>query len=141
MEYGKLVKTPEFIALCEQQLEVLSNSVNGVSAALLSTPDGFDIASKINVSSHSADKLAAVGSSMFALGASLVREFDFEDCKSINIDCGDGKVYLSAVPVNGTNSVLLIRADQKAMLANVMHGAKKISAEITGQAAIMAEGL
>lgn len=121
-----------FVAFCNDALEQLLQDTPGVRNALLATPDGFEIASRTNDSSHSADKLAAVGSSLFALGASLITEFNLDVCRSIIIDSDKGKIYISTISGGEDNKlILLLQSTQNAMLAHILHGSGKIAAHIS----------
>jgi len=54
--------------------------------------------------------------SLFALGSSLISEFDLGNSKSITIDSEKGKVYISAVSVDDKALIILIQSTQSAML-------------------------
>lgn len=125
-----------FVAFCNSTLEQFLQDTPGVKNALLATPDGFEIASKTQDSSHSADKLAAVGSSLFALGASLISEFNLDVCRSIIIDSDKGKIYISAIAGGqGKNLILLLQSTQNAMLAHILHGSGKVAAQVSARLA------
>lgn len=116
-----------FSTACAKELENFAMEVPAIKNVLLATPDGFDIASYITNDKYSKDNLAAVGSSLFALGASLTNELDLEDCQSITIDSENGKIYIRAIVHNGHSLVLLIQTSRKAMLAQVLHGSGKLA--------------
>ncbi|PID58445.1 MAG: hypothetical protein CR957_00200 [Gammaproteobacteria bacterium] len=121
-----------FVGFCNEKLKEYTQNYRGIETALLATPDGFEIA----VYSHKetqADKLAAVGSSLFALGSSLVAEFNLKDCKSIILDSERGKVYISSI-ANGNNAVvLMVQSSDQATLGNIIHGAKRLNDDIAGK--------
>lgn len=121
-----------FVDFCNTTLEQFLQETPGVKNVLLATPDGFEIASQTHESSHSADKLAAVGSSLFALGSSLVSEFNLDVCRSITIDSEKGKVYICAVPGGEDKKlILLLQSTQNAMLAHILHGSSKVAGLIS----------
>ena len=109
-----------FVSYCTRALETFAAD----------TPDGFEIAAHTDDNKHSADNLAAVGSSLFALGSSLISEFDLGNSKSITIDSEKGKVYISAVSVDDKALIILIQSTQSAMLAHILHGANKLADQI-----------
>ncbi|MDO4643340.1 MAG: roadblock/LC7 domain-containing protein [Cardiobacteriaceae bacterium] len=119
-----------FVTYCNRALEAFSVETPGVKNVLLATPDGFEIASHADSSKHSADNLAAVGSSLFALGSSLISEFDLGTTKSITIDSERGKVYICSVSVDDKALIIMIQSTQNAMLAHILHGANKLSDQI-----------
>lgn len=123
-------RAPKFVESCAKELEAFSAEVPAVENVLLATPDGFDIASYIMNENYSKDSLAAVGSSLFALGASLTNELALHDCKSITLDSEKGRIYIRAIEHNGHALVLLVQTAKKAMLAQVLHGSGKLAERI-----------
>jgi hypothetical protein len=119
-----------FVNYCARALETFASETPGVKNVLLATPDGFEIASHADGSKHSANSLAAVGSSLFALGSSLIGEFELGATRAITIDSEKGKVYISAVHADDKALILLIQSTQNAMLAHILHGANKLSDQI-----------
>lgn len=131
-------RNPSFVKFCVAQLEQFCADVGGVKSAILATADGFEVATFNNSDGkQSGDKLAAVGSSLFSLGSSLVHEFNLEDCKSISIDSERGRVYISAIREGNKQLILMVQATQQAMLARILHGAGKLSEQITQKMALM----
>lgn len=121
-----------FVAFCNSTLEQFLQDTPGVKNALLATPDGFEIASRTHDSSHSADKLAAVGSSLFALGASLISEFNLDVCTSMTIESEKGKIYISAISGGqDKNLILLLQSTKNVMLAHILHGSGKVAAQVS----------
>ncbi len=80
---------------------------------------------------YSADKLAAVSSSLFVLGVSLIKEFYFRDCKSIILDSERGKIFIATIGNKQHPVILMVQTNEQAMLGNVMHGAKKLSEKVS----------
>ena len=127
-----------FVSYCTRALETFAADTPGVKNVLLATPDGFEIAAHTDDNKHSADNLAAVGSSLFALGSSLISEFDLGNSKSITIDSEKGKVYISAVSVDDKALIILIQSTQSAMLAHILHGANKLADQIAKRLMLLA---
>lgn len=123
-------RDPKFTQACALELEYFAETVPSVKNVLLATPDGFDIASFINGDSYSEDNLAAVGSSLFALGSSLTQELALDTCESITLDTNKGRIYIRSVEHNGHSLVLLVQTTKKAMLAQILHGTAKLAESI-----------
>ncbi|SUO95547.1 roadblock/LC7 domain-containing protein [Suttonella ornithocola] len=127
-------RNPAFVKFCESALEGFMNETSGVKNVLLATTDGFQVTSRSSgaADKHSADNLAAVGSSLFALGASLAGEFELGESRSITIDSDKGKVYIRAIDGGKDKSlILLLEAGQQAMLAHILHGSRKLAESIS----------
>lgn len=120
-----------FITYCNQELKTYTQTYKGIDNTLLATPDGFEIASYSSSNAASADKLAAVGSSLFALGASLVNEFHLNDCRSIILDSSKGKIYISAIQHSEHSLILMVQTTEQATLGHIIHGVKKLQENIS----------
>lgn len=117
-----------FVKVCNLALEDFVNDTTGVKNVMLATVDGFTIA-HCNVS-ESGDQLAAVGSSIFALGATLASEFNFGACKSITIENEEGRVYILTIVQDDKQLILLVQSFPNSTLAMILHGAQKLSSHI-----------
>lgn len=126
----KSYRDEKFVTYCANELKDYVDLYPGIDTALIATPDGFEIASYAHKKTYSADKLAAVGSSLFALGASLVEEFDLKDCKSVILDSERGKVYISTIQSMQTSVILMIQTSELATLGNIVHGARRLNEKI-----------
>lgn len=120
-------RDPKFAKACTEELEAFASEVPAAKNILLATPDGFDVASYITNDDYSEDNLAAVGSSLFALGSSLTQELDMDICESITLDTGKGRIYIRAIEHEGNSLVLLIQTGKRGMLAQILHGASKLA--------------
>ncbi len=124
-------RNEKFVKYCEEQLREYVELYAGIDAALIATADGFEISSYAQGRLHSADKLAAVGSSLFSLGDALVQEFNLMNCKSIILDSDRGKVYISDIHNKQHSIILMIQTTEQATLGNIIHGAKKLNTNIS----------
>ncbi len=123
-------RSEAFVNFCNKSLKDYVQNYRGIDTALLATPDGFEIAVYNSAEEYSADKLAAVASSLFALGASLVNEFSLKNCKSIILDSDRGKVYISSISNGNVDVILMVQSNEQATLGNIIHGARRLNEEI-----------
>lgn len=123
-------RNQSFVDFCVRELTDYTQAYRGIDTALIATPDGFEIASYSYSKNYSADKLAAVSSSLFALGVSLVNEFKLTDCKSIILDSEQGKVYISTIKSENHSVILMVQTNSQATLGNIIHGARKLNEAI-----------
>lgn len=126
-------RKPKFVAYCKAALETFGQETPGIKNVLLATPDGFEISAHITTTDFSEDNLAAVASSMYALGASMTAELHLNQCNAITIDSEDGKIYIRGVSKGEDNLVLLVQSNQNAMLAHILHGSNKLANQIIEQ--------
>jgi predicted regulator of Ras-like GTPase activity (Roadblock/LC7/MglB family) len=94
--------TPE---QCRAALEALLNVVPSLSGAVLSRSDGFEIAS-VTRGTLPVSRLAALSSSMVALGQASLRELGMNGGGSVLVEGPEGKLMLLEVPLYGQPMVL-----------------------------------
>ncbi|ABQ13504.1 roadblock/LC7 domain-containing protein [Dichelobacter nodosus] len=129
-----------FVNYCKAALTTFVEETPGVEAVLISTLDGFEITacSRDRDNTESVANLAAVGSSLFALGSSLATQFDLGASRSITIDNEKGKVYIQSISGGENNTlILMLESDQQAMLAHILYGSKKLSDSIGKRLSLM----
>ncbi len=123
----------KFIEFCQKELKEYVENYRGIESTLLATPDGFEITGYSSTKKQSGDKLAAVGSSLFALGSSLVNEFELKNCNSIILESDKGKVYIMSISDMNNSLILLVQTTEQATLGNIIHGGKYLKDAISQQ--------
>lgn len=121
----------KFVAVCQKIIDDCIHDTPNVKSIILATVDGFEVAASALEAGHSTDKLAAVGSSLFALSSSLAAELKLDACQSLTIDSEKGKVYVRLVESDNKQLILLIQSNQVAMLAHILYSSNKAVAKIS----------
>ena len=122
---------------CLAHLQDFLSQTSGVTAALVATTDGFEVSSVLH-QSLSAEKMAAMTSSILALGEAVLSEADLNDCQNVVIESGDGLIVMLAIGDTRKELLLSVIADRNAMLGQVLWAARRCCAEIRAATAIMA---
>src|SRR5690606_6383077 len=104
-------------------LDRLFDSCDGVLAAMFATRDGRPFAERSRARVDSG-KFAAMGSSLVALGRSVLRELQAGEPGHMLIDGSDGKLVLSSVPGSGGLLILAVLAAPDARLGLVLGHAR-----------------
>ena len=132
-----LHKDKAFLAYCRELLDQFADETNGINYVFIATADGFDVASKIlnfTDTYGSQDKLAAVASSIMALGISLSGEFGLQNCRTVTVDSDTGKITLRPINTIHQSFILLIQSGSDGLLGHILHGASKINAALMAKA-------
>lgn len=90
-----------------QMLKDLAGQNPGILAAQVCTSDGFEVAS-VQRDEESHRRLAAMVSSIHALGSAMVQETDLGVYLNLIIEATNGKCLMMAIP--GTEETLLLTA-------------------------------
>jgi predicted regulator of Ras-like GTPase activity (Roadblock/LC7/MglB family) len=118
---------PEMLA----RLKQLTSNNPGVLAAQVCTVDGFEVVA-VHRNEESRRRLAAMASSLHALGSALVQEVDLGSYENLVLEGSRGKVLMMSVP--GCDGTLLLTAiaSQDALFGH-FHYVCKTCCEALGQ--------
>ena len=118
---------PESVVLAGRKaLDQLARPVEGLQAALLTTPDGFEIASLNLRTDLKANRVAAMASSLMAMARAVGREVQFTGCKRLTFETDSGVVIFQAIEA-GFPCILCLILDRKAMLGRAIWAASEIT--------------
>ncbi|HEX4896226.1 MAG TPA: roadblock/LC7 domain-containing protein [Solimonas sp.] len=90
---------------CNTALDHLMTTVPGLTGAVLSRSDGFEVASRTR-GDVPVSRLSALSSSMVALSQAALRELGMNGGGSVLVEGQDGKLLLLEVPLYGHPMVL-----------------------------------
>jgi uncharacterized protein len=111
-------------AACSRALTELVNHSSGIDTALLATPDGFEVVSATRTRRIDGARLAAMSSSMIALGTAMANDLKLDGCRNMHIEAGDGVVLLVTVPCTRAKLVLSTLAPRDTTLGLVLVSAR-----------------
>ena len=94
--------------------------VYGVTAVVIATVDGFDIASAFR-GEQDAARIAAMASSISAISSVVAMEAGLGTFKSVTIGTDSGFAVVQAVPRTDVELVIHVIANGDAILAQAMH--------------------
>lgn len=115
-------------ALCQEALDALVATHSQVTGALVSTVDGFEIAAALRPP-LSAAKLAAMTSSLVALGEAVSAEGGVERCINVVIEAQSGRLLMMDIP-GGTRTLLTVICDNSTTLGQVLWAARECSRDL-----------
>ncbi len=117
--------------LARRELAILVDTAGATSAVLFS-PDGFEIASQTSGSAD-AGRLAAIGSSLAALGSAISGEVGLSDFERTTIESRDGTVLIMRVQGSKTMSLAVV-AGQSAVLGTLLWAVQRCCQTLGGLA-------
>lgn len=104
----------------DRQVESMMDGLSGVVAVVAATVDGFDVAHRTR-GDVDASRIAAMASSIAAIGQVVSQEADLGASRSITVNTADGFAYISTVERPDGDLVLHVIARSDAILAQVVH--------------------
>ena len=132
-----LRQNPALPSFCLPALQWFMSQTSGVTAALVATADGFEIASVLH-QTLSAEKMAAMTSSILALGEAVLAEAELSDCQNVVIESRNGMVVMLAIGDPRNELLLSVIADRNAMLGQVLWAARRCCEQIRHSVAPLA---
>ena len=111
------------VAVPEISADLMSR--DGLTAVVVATIDGFDIGHATKDNTIDPARVAAMTSSVSAIGVAVSEEAKLGDYRSIAIDTENGIAILHAVPRHDVPLVLNVIASKKSMMAQVLYHAKQ----------------
>lgn len=100
-----------------------------VSAVVVASVDGFAIASAFN-GANDADRIAAMASSISAIGSVVAMEAGLGAYRSVIINTDSGFVVVQSVQRTDLELVISVVAGGDAVLAQVLHRVKTMAAQL-----------
>ena len=115
----KLKLSPTAKVIAAREAETLLREVSGVTAVVIATVDGFDIASAMHAGD--AARVAAMASSISAISSVVSQEAGLGRNKSVTIDTEDGFALVHSVHRDDAELVINVIADGSAVLGQVAY--------------------
>lgn len=112
--------------LAQQAAAAFVADVLGVTAVVVATVDGFDLASAFR-GQQDAPRIAAMASSISAISSVVSMEAGLGNYKSVTISTDAGFAIVHAVPRIDVELVINVIADGEAILAQSMHRIGKMA--------------
>lgn len=109
--------------MAQKHLDTFAQSTPGVVSAVLMSADGFEIAS-LQVGKGGAARLAAMGSSLSAIGSAIAKEAGIVECSRMVIESDSGTVVIMNVPESRPPMSLAVVANDSSMLGQLLWSAK-----------------
>lgn len=120
---------PELEPRCEAYLQKLVSTTSGVTAALVVTSDGFEVASVLH-NDLSPEKMAAMTSSMLALGEAVLSEANLNDCQNVVIESNGGLIIMLSIGDPNKELLLSVITNGQAMLGQVLWAARQCCEQV-----------
>ena len=113
-----------FIAACQSALQQLIADVPEVTSALISSLDGFELASA-GRKRPANSRMAALSSSMLAVSQAAMRELRLEGSASLLIENDAGKLLVMEARLQPHGVVLSVGADHRAVTGKLLWAARR----------------
>lgn len=119
-------------SIATKQLERFGQETKGVTSAVLLTNDGFQVAS-LHLNDESASKLAAMGSSLAAIGQAIAKEASLKECSRMIVESESGVVTVMEVPNVSPPMSLAVVANDASILGQLLWASKECCRSLATQ--------
>ena len=119
-------------AVAHQECKSFLEDHLGILGVVISSLDGFDIASAVT-NGLDPSRIAAMASSISAIGIVVSQEAALGSSKSVTVNTEDGFVYITAIQLDAQPCILNIIANSSAILAQVIYRCNEINKRLTAR--------
>jgi predicted regulator of Ras-like GTPase activity (Roadblock/LC7/MglB family) len=123
--------SPAARQLSQQEADKILAETEGVTAVVIATIDGFDIASAIS-SGLDPSRIAAMASSISAIGYVVSDEAKLGRGKRITIETDAGFAVIYSIPRPDTELVLIVISDGRTLLGQIAYRTAATASLILG---------
>lgn len=109
--------------VAQKHLDVFAQTTPGVVSAVLLSADGFEVAS-VQVGKGGAARLAAMGSSLSAIGSAIAREAGIVECTRMIIESDSGTIVIMTIAEARPPMSLVVVASDASLLGQLLWAAK-----------------
>ena len=117
---------PHLKLAAEQAATNLMLNIKGVRAVLLSTEDGFEVASHVQNTAQ-ISRLSAMASSLAALGALAGEESKLGTCDSLVMEASDGLMVVLQIRRADVSLIMSVIAGREAVVGQALYFSKLAS--------------
>lgn len=110
----------ELVRRTHRVAQALAEEVGGRNAVLIATADGFELAAA-GGRSIAPDRLAAMVSSIAALGDAAGRETGIGSPNCLVVDCSDGRLVVRRVDHHGHQLIVVLLSDTSVLLGLLLN--------------------
>ncbi|TDK64415.1 roadblock/LC7 domain-containing protein [Sapientia aquatica] len=114
---------PQLIRDAALAVDFIMNQASSVKAVLISTEDGFEVASRTENTAQ-IKRLSAMASSLAALGALAGEESRLGECKNLIVEAEFGLLIILQVRIGTDTLIMSVIAGKDAAIGQVLYYAK-----------------
>lgn len=115
---------PRLTRAAQQAVDLVMSEIKGIKASVVSTEDGFEVASRIQ-NTGEIGRLSAMASSMAALGAIAGEENHLGACENLVIQATEGLIVVMQARRSDVTLVLSVVASRDALMGQILYASKQ----------------
>lgn len=112
------------VEFAKSKIHQVMLDVKGIEFIMISSTDGFELASLSRVKAYNSTKLAAVSSSILAMVGAFLGEINLSGCQSISLDAQNGRAILTSIPTEKHPMMIVTLVSKDVLLAQLLNGLK-----------------
>ena len=118
------------VAMAKIQLVLveLVSKINNVESGVIATSDGMCLVSS-DTDKEKQEKLAAMSSSLGALGEAVIREVSEGQYMSVTVEANNTKIFVLRISEKPAFTLMLV-SNNNALIGEIMYGAKRYGSEL-----------
>lgn len=121
-----MVIAPKLKNAAEHATKTLMRDIKGIKAALISTEDGFEVASRVENTAQ-VSRLSAMASSLAALGALAGEESSLGSCGSLVMEAAQGYIAIVQIRRADVSLIMSVVTGRDAIIGQVLYFSKQMA--------------
>lgn len=115
---------PRLTRAAEKAVDMVMSEIKGIKASVVSTEDGFEVASRIQ-NTGEIGRLSAMASSMAALGAIAGEENQLGVCENLVIQAAQGLIVVLQARRSDVTLVLSVVTSRDAIMGQLLYASRQ----------------
>jgi predicted regulator of Ras-like GTPase activity (Roadblock/LC7/MglB family) len=121
--------SPQLTKAAALGADKLMRDVKGIKAVVIATEDGFELVGRVE-NSATVSRLAAMASSLAALGALAGEESQLGTCDNLTIQAAEGNLFLVQVRHNSVGLIVSVVTSRDVILGQVVFMTKQMAGSL-----------
>jgi uncharacterized protein len=114
---------PKLVTQAKNVVDHIMREVKGVKAVVISTEDGYEVASQVQNAAQTS-RLSAMASSFAALGALVGEESQVGSCNNVIVDASEGLIVIMQIPNPTLALTMCVVAGKDCVIGQVLYFSK-----------------
>lgn len=123
---------PQLTQIAARGADKLMRDIKGVKAVVIATEDGFELVGRVE-NNAMVSRLAAMASSLAALGALAGEESHLGNCDNLTIEAAEGYLFMVQVRHNNVGLIVSVVTSRDAIMGQAIFMTKQVARALSAE--------
>ena len=122
----KINISEKLMHILREQVQIFLRENNAVQSIIITSTDGFELASAYRSNNIQGGKISAVSSSILALVDAFLAEVNIIGCQLITLNADNGKAFIGGIGLQKP-MILVVITNDSVLLGQILHSIKELT--------------